>query len=321
MPDKIGVLAGGVSSEREVSLASGRAVHKALTDEGLNAVIIDLGENYYSDIMKADIDFAFISLHGGPGEDGTVQMLLEYRDIPYTGSGVAASRAAMNKAVSHSRFASSGIPAPRHNVLWKGEEVSPGGLKFPLVVKPACEGSSIGLTIVDKADGFLGAVNEAFKYGKFIIIEEYIKGSDITVGIIGEEALPVIKIVPKARFYDYRSKYTKGMSEYLVPAPIDSVIYKKAQDLALKTHRALGLSGFSRIDMILGEDGDIYVLEANSIPGMTETSLLPKAAGAMGIDFNKMCLRLVDLGIESFEKRKGEDGVKKPQKREKETRK
>ncbi|MFA6142591.1 MAG: D-alanine--D-alanine ligase [Candidatus Omnitrophota bacterium] len=296
---RVGVLAGGPSSEREISLRSGKAVHNALIQEGIDAIFLDVCENVY-DIIKAEkIDLAFIALHGRFGEDGTVQKILEDAGVPYTGSGPAASRLALNKIASKDIFLKSGIPVAKHVVIEKGSPktkyIWPMG--FPVVVKPQFEGSSIGLSVVKDKKALPEAIDKAFEYGSKIILEEYIDGRELTVGMLDDEPLPVIEIVPKQRVYDYKAKYNDPDTKYLVPAPIDEDAAKKAKMLGKLSHTVLGCRSFSRTDIIMDKSGKMFVLEVNTIPGMTERSLLPKAAKACGIDFNKLCIKLIENAV------------------------
>lgn len=300
---RVGVLAGGPSSEREISLRSGRAVHNALIQEGIDAFFLDVRDNIYDIIRSERMDVAFIALHGAFGEDGTVQRILGEAGIPYTGSGEDASRRALDKIASKEVFVKCGIPTPRYAVAEK-DGFSAGDilkLGLPIVVKPQFEGSSIGLTVVKEERGLESALSKAFEYGPKILIEEYIAGRELTVSVLGEEALPVIEIVPKERVYDYKAKYTDPDTQYLVPAPIAEAQAAQAKELAKRAHDALGCLTLSRTDMMMDGRGRIFVLEVNTIPGMTERSLLPKAAKAVGLDFNKLCLRLVK---EAYEKAK-----------------
>ncbi len=308
---RVGVLAGGASSEREISLKSGRAVHNALIQEGIDAFFLDVRDNIYDIIRSERMDVAFIALHGAFGEDGTVQRILDSAGIPYTGSGEEASRRALDKIASKEIFIKHGIPTPRYVVAekeqWKRYCNGRAGLnlpyhgEFPVVVKPQLEGSSIGLTVVKEERELESALAKAFEYGPKVLIEEYIAGRELTVSVLGEEVLPVIEIVPKKRIYDYKAKYTDPDTQYLVPAPISEAQGAHARELAKSSHDALGCRALSRTDMMMDKSGRIFVLEVNTIPGMTERSLLPKAAQAAGLDFNKLCLRLVK---EAYEKAK-----------------
>jgi len=295
---RIGVLMGGPSNERDISLKSGRTVYQALKSQGLNVMPLDIkSTNCLKKIKKARIKVAFIALHGKFGEDGTVQEILESLGIPYTGSGVIASYLCLNKIASRRIFKHNKIPSPEYNILhrrtWK-ECIENLKLKFPLVVKPSSEGSSIGVSFVHKSSELAKAIRLAFRYDDTIIIEKYIKGREITVGILKEKPLPIVEIIPKNKFFNFQAKYVKGKSDYIVPAKIPKTHYKRAQELGALAHKALGCQGFSRVDMILEKRGPV-VLEVNSIPGLTSTSLLPMAASVCGLDFGRLCVEIIKL--------------------------
>lgn len=296
---RIGVLAGGPSSEREISLRSGKAVHNALLEEGLDSIFLDVNNDIDEIIRNSCIDVAFIALHGKFGEDGTVQRMLEDAGIPYTGSGVNASALALDKAASKEIFLKNRIPIPDYIVLEKGgarlEDSDRLGL--PVVVKPHLEGSSIGLSIVRDRGLLNGAVERAFEYGDRVILEEYISGRELTVGILDDEPMPVIEIVPKNKVYDYDAKYKDSDTQYLVPAPISRESSDRARALGAAAHRALGCRSFSRVDMMMKPSGDIFVLEVNTIPGMTQRSLLPKAASAAGLRFGDLCVKILENAV------------------------
>ncbi len=302
---KIALLLGGPSSEREVSLKTGRAVAQAMREEGLNVAEVDVGNNLEAlvdDIKRVKPQVVFIALHGRFGEDGVIQGILEYMNIPYTGSGVMASALAMNKVASKRLFAYHGIPVAKYTIFRKGGwtlpgEATLGELRYPLVVKPAAEGSTIGVSIVKGESELEPALQEAYKYGDTVLVEEYIEGRELTVGILGDEPLPVIEIIPKSGFYDYKTKYTKGMAEYHVPARLSKETFAMTQEMALLAHRALGCCDVSRVDFRLSTDEIPYALEVNTIPGMTETSLLPKAAAAAGISFRELVLRILESAL------------------------
>lgn len=306
---RIGVLMGGASTERDVSLKSGKAVYGSLKKHGVDVVAIeitteDLKKNIKL-IKSHNIDCAFLALHGRFGEDGGIQGILDTMGIAYTGSGKLASQLAMDKIASRNIFQIYGLPVPRYKVAEKtsyNKNLSlERKLSFPLVVKPATHGSSIGLSIVEKKKDLASAIELAFSFDKKIIIEEYIKGREMTVGILDEAPLPVIEIVPKRKFFDYEAKYRDGMTEYIVPATIEKEIAEYIQRVAISAHRFLGCFGCSRIDIILRQDNIPFILEVNSIPGFTPTSLLPKAAKVIGLDFTKLCLKLIELAYEKQE--------------------
>lgn len=303
---KIAVLMGGKSNEREISLKSGKAVYQSLKDAGFVAVPIDIIEEdagaIVADIKGLGADIAFIAMHGRFGEDGTLQEILESAAIPYTGCGPRASRLAMDKVASREVFLEHGISVPRSRVF-EDELLSKinlddlADLGFPLVVKPAAAGSSIGVSIVNNQGDLIQALESAFSHDKRIIIEEYLEGRELTVGILEEEPLPVIEIIPKIKFFNYQAKYTLGMTDYIVPAKIAGELSKKVQQVALSAYKSLGCQAFSRVDMILKNNLMPYVLEINTIPGLTKMSLLPKAAGVANISFLELCLRLISLAV------------------------
>lgn len=298
---KIGVLCGGSSQEREVSLRTGDAVYKALVFLGLNVSKFDVDRDIALRLAKEMIDLAFIALHGKLGEDGTIQGLLEIMGIPYTGSRVLASALALDKVYTKKVFHYHNLPMAKYRVLEKRVEAPGdilGELNYPVIVKPAREGSTIGVTIVRESNGLDSAINLAFGYGDKILIEQFIEGREITVGILGDEPLPVIEIVSKTAFYDYRAKYEPGMSKHIVPAELPRKQYELAQSLALSAHRVLGCRGATRVDMVMDKEGKIYLLEVNTIPGMTETSLLPEAAAVAGIDFKQLVVKILSYALD-----------------------
>ncbi|MDD5730194.1 MAG: D-alanine--D-alanine ligase [Candidatus Omnitrophica bacterium] len=310
---RIGVLMGGPSSEREISFKSGKAVVEALSQLGLETAAIDIKSDNIREtrelLKSSSINCAFIALHGYFGEDGQVQRILDELKIPYTSSGAMASKLAMDKIASHEIFQVNGINIPKYKALNKGY-FSPAskaniGLGYPLVIKPATHGSSIGLSIVDKREDLDKALDLAFGFDENILVEEYVHGREVTVAVLDELALPVIEIIPKNRFFDYEAKYQPGKTTYVMPAEIDEKLAAKVRDTALKTHKLLGCSGCSRVDMILDKDNNVIVLEVNTVPGLTQTSLLPKAAKLAGIEFNQLCLKLVELAYEKTAKAMG----------------
>ncbi|MBN1405426.1 MAG: D-alanine--D-alanine ligase [Candidatus Omnitrophica bacterium] len=291
---RVAVLLGGRSSERDVSIKSGTAVFEALKGAGVDAVCIDVSDDPVKQIRDEKADVAFIALHGKFGEDGTLQAMLDRENIPYTGSGPKASRLAMDKLASRQIFEKSGVPVPKYIVMKMGAAPYFSDLSFPVVVKPNKEGSSIGLTIVSDKKDLDKALKQAFLYDDDVLVEQLIEGEDLTVGILDDNALPVIHIKPKSGIYDYKSKYTQGMTEYVVPADINETNAREAQRLGLLAHKLLGCRCFSRVDIMLSKRGAMKVLEVNTIPGLTATSLLPKAAKAAGIDFARMCLIMIE---------------------------
>ncbi|MFA4981222.1 MAG: D-alanine--D-alanine ligase [Candidatus Omnitrophota bacterium] len=298
---KVGVLAGGPSSEREISLRSGNAVYDALIKDGIDAIFLDVKDDIYDIINNNKIDIAFIALHGRFGEDGTVQKILGAAGIPYTGSGAEASGFALDKIVSKEIFNRKGLPVPK-GVVFEKSGYNPEDcyrLGFPMVVKPHLEGSSIGLSIVRERGSLKEAVEKAFAFGGRILVEEYIDGRELTVGILDDEPLPVIEIVTRQGVYDYTAKYSDPDTRYLVPAPLEDAVSSRARELGRSAHKALGCRSFSRVDMMLDKSGNIFLLEVNTIPGMTERSLLPKAAGAAGLSFSRLCVKLIENAMKA----------------------
>ncbi|MFA6321498.1 MAG: D-alanine--D-alanine ligase [Candidatus Omnitrophota bacterium] len=296
---RVGVLAGGPSSEREISLRSGKAVHDALLKRGVDVFFMDVRDNIYDIIKSEKMDVAFLALHGKFGEDGTVQRILDSAGIKYTGSGSEASRLALDKIASKEIFVKNNIPTPGYVIVEKNSFriADLASLKMPVVVKPQLEGSSIGLSVVKDGSGLERAIEEAFKYGPNVLVEKYISGRELTVGILNDMPLPVIEIVPKEKVYDFKAKYSDPDTQYLVPAPVNEGAKALAQTLGLLSHKVLGCRSFSRTDMIMDEFGNMFVLEVNTIPGMTERSLLPKAAAAAGVNFGELCVKLIEDAI------------------------
>ncbi|MDD4895103.1 MAG: D-alanine--D-alanine ligase [Candidatus Omnitrophica bacterium] len=304
---RIGVLMGGPSTEREISLKSGKAVYESLSQAGFEVSAIDIKTDGRDENIKLieslGIDVAFIALHGRFGEDGQIQEILDTLKIPYTGSGVKASRLAMDKIASRKIFEASGLSVPRYKTEEKvsydsARERGFNGFVLPLVIKPASHGSSIGLSIIEKEEYLDKALELAFSFDERIIIEEYIRGREVTVGILDEKFLPVIEIIPKKGFFDYEAKYHAGLTDYMVPAELPDEIAARIQEAALSAHKLLGCCGCSRVDLIIDSSNTPFVLEVNTIPGMTATSLLPKAAKVAGIDFSRLCTKLIELAYE-----------------------
>lgn len=289
---RIGVLMGGPSAERDVSLRSGKAITEALLSKGYNAVPMEIWLPTRDEMKSAAIDVAFIALHGTFGEDGQIQEILEEMKMPYTGSKVKASRLGMDKIASRKLFKKAKLNTPGYHVIENGTRPR---IKFtpPIVVKPAAQGSSVGVSIIDNIKELDAAVREAFRFGEEVLLEEFISGNELTVGMLDDRPLPVIQVVPKRRYYDEVAKYTAGMTEYLCPAPITEDEAALAQDAAVRAHNAIGCRSFSRVDMILS-GGKVVILEVNTIPGMTQLSLLPKAAKASGMDFPELCERMLE---------------------------
>ncbi len=293
---RIGVLMGGASSERKVSLKSGKAVFEALKSLGLEAVGIDIqrdDRNYVRDLLLSyDIGLAFIALHGAFGEDGRIQAILEDMGLPFTGSGPRASALAMDKLAARRIFEKEGLNVPACVVLERGRRAAVGFSDYPAVVKPVSGGSSIGLSIVDNPADLRRAVDEAFEYDRRVMIERYVRGREFTVGILDNLPLEAIEIKPKSRFFDYKAKYEDDNTEYIVPAKVSLKIMQALKSAALRAHNALGCSFFSRADIILNSEFQPFVLEVNTIPGFTSTSLLPKAALCKGITFPELVLKI-----------------------------
>lgn len=296
----IGVLMGGTSAEREVSIKSGTAVLNALKGLQYNVVAIDAAADVCAAIKKEGVEIAFLLLHGGRGEDGSIQGLLEVLGIPYTGSGVLASALAMDKEVSKKVFLAQGIPIPPF-VTVRNSLSNVSGLKttselftsqsskvtfeMPWVVKPVTEGSSIGVNIITNEASLDSALETAFAFGERVLIEKYIQGREVHVGILNEGVLGSVEVRPKSEFYSYEAKYTAGLTDYIMPPEVPSDVLHKAEETALSAHSALGCRGATRVDLILDGECMPYVLEVNTIPGMTETSLLPKIAELSGLSF------------------------------------
>ena len=287
---KVGVLMGGPSSEREVSLRSGAAIAGALRTRGYEVVEIDLKTTSVE--IPAGVEAVFVALHGEFGEDGGVQAILRERKIAYTGSGPEASELAFDKVLSKKVFADHGIPTPKHEILGAGQRRT---MALPVVVKPVREGSSIGVHIVTDESRWLASYSDALLHGGEVLVESFIEGTELTVGLVGDQVLPVLEIRAPQGFYDYQAKYTKGVTEYLVPAPIPEERARTCQQLALRVFDALGCRDMARVDFRMNSKGELYVLELNSIPGFTETSLLPKAAKAAGIEFPELCDRILQM--------------------------
>jgi D-alanine-D-alanine ligase len=296
IPQEIAVLMGGPGSEREVSLATARGVSKALRSLGAEVLDVDVRDQSFH--LPDDVDLAFLTIHGTFGEDGSLQKILEDRGIPYTGDGVEESRTAFDKIRSKEKFRAHGVTTPLWEVIRPGQRPT---IPLPIVVKPPRQGSTVGVIIV-KSERELGlAIAEAGKYDRELLVEEFIAGRELTVGILGDQALPILEIIPKGGFYDFTNKYpflnpqAGGGAEHVCPAKIDQKKTKEIQDLALRAHRSLGLQVYSRVDVLLPKDGAATVLELNTIPGMTEASLLPEAAAAAGISYIDLCRRIIEL--------------------------
>jgi D-alanine-D-alanine ligase len=282
---RIAVLMGGPSAEREVSLASGQRVVDALRPTG--AVVFPVVVDGAEFVLPAKMDVAFIALHGTFGEDGQIQRILEERGVAYTGSGPEASERAFDKILAKDCFLEAGIPTPA-----SGDDA-----KFPVVVKPARQGSSVGVAIVRDRSALAAAIKRAREYDERVLVEEFIRGRELTVGILGPRELPVIEIRVKGALFGYHEKYTAGAAEEIVPAAVDLTVAAKAQRFARLAHERLGCRDFSRVDLMLSDRGDLFVLEVNTIPGLTPNSLLPKAARAAGLSMTDVCVRMVEMAL------------------------
>lgn len=331
---KVLVLAGGRSAERDVSLASGSAVATALNDAGADVYALDPGVNPHvlawtpqlakeqigtmppadlatatasiapADLALSDmksVDLVFIALHGGDGENGRLQALLDMAGIPYTGSGMLASALAMDKHASKRIFLAEGIPTPDWRMMDRPENLdydeAVEALGSPLIVKPNAQGSTVGLTLVENETQWQDALTEGFRWDTRLLVEQFIDGRELTVGILGDHVTPVVEIKPKHLLYDYECKYTDGMCEYICPAPITPAQTRACQEQGLEAFRALGCRGYARADFRMDKSGRMFCLEVNTLPGMTSHSLVPKAAKAAGIDFKELVARICRLSI------------------------
>src|SRR5437899_4393424 len=296
LPKKIAVLMGGPGSERDVSLATGRGVSKALRSLGTEVMEIDVRDENFQ--LPKDVDLAFLTIHGTFGEDGQLQRILERRGIAYTGDGVEGSEIAFDKIRSKEKFREHGVTTPPWEIIHSGQRPT---LPLPIVVKPPRQGSTVGVVIVKNESEIESAISEAAKYGRELLIEKFVSGRELTIGILGDQALPILEIIPKGGFYDFTNKYpflnpqAGGGAEHVCPAKIDEKKTAEIQELALRAFRALGLQVYGRVDVILSDSGEPFVLEVNTIPGMTEASLLPEAAAAAGIGYVDLCARIIEL--------------------------
>jgi D-alanine-D-alanine ligase len=296
LPKKIAVLMGGPGSERDVSLATGRGVCKALRSLGSEVVEVDVQDENFA--LPKDVDLAFNTIHGTFGEDGELQEILEKRGVPYTGDGVEASRTAFDKILSKEKFREQNVITPEWEVIERGQRPT---ISVPLVVKPARQGSTVGVVIVKDASELDSALAEAGKYDRKLLIEKFVSGRELTIGVLGDQALPILEIIPKGGFYDFNNKYpflnpqAGGGAEHVCPAKINPNKTKQIQEQALHAFRALGLVVYGRVDVLLPDSGNPFVLEVNTIPGMTEASLLPEAAAAAGINYVDLCARIIAL--------------------------
>lgn len=302
---RIAVLMGGKSGEREVSLRSGKGVVEVLRRQGLEVVPIDTKDEDVAEQLKG-IDLVFIALHGTYGEDGVIQGFLESLGLPYTGSGVLASALAMNKIMAKRVFVTTGVPTPEfyyepEEDIAKQCEAAEKLLGLPIVLKPTSEGSSLGISIVKESDELKEVASETQKQFKDIFFEKYVKGTEVTVGLLGTgkrlRALPVLELVPQKEFYDYEAKYTKGLTEFIIPARLSAELTATVQNVALKAHKVLGCRGMARVDMQIDKPGNPYVTDVNTIPGLTELSDLPAQAKAAEMSYDELVLEILASAI------------------------
>lgn len=307
----VALLAGGASGERDISIASGQGAREALEEAGFNVMTFDpVIRSDLRSLIDGNFDVAFLCLHGKYGEDGTIQGMLEVLGIPYTGSGVWSSALAIDKIRAKVFYRHYGIPTPDSITMYDKPTMSGAEViekvGSPCVVKPANEGSALGVHIVKTPEEVEEALKESFQHDREVLIETYIKGTELTVSVLGNDdpvALPVIKIVPQAEFYDFQSKYAPGGSQHICPAPLSPEETERVQKTALAAHKALGCRGVSRTDIIMDEQGKCWTLETNTVPGMTSTSLFPDAGRAAGYSFPELCTKLIELALEDAKKR------------------
>ncbi len=294
-PRRITVMLGGFSAEREVSLKTGASVARALRSLGHDVTELDPTDRDWT--LPAGTQVVFLALHGTYGEDGQVQAKLEELGVPYTGCGPETSRVAFDKVLTKERCVQAGVPTARHCVLLSPDAPWPRGWEPPVVLKPVCQGSSVGLQFVDRVADFGRALAECLRHDRQALMEERIIGRETTVGILDGEALPVVEVRPRQGGYDYANKYTAGATEYFCPAPFDADVTRRIQTAALGAYRAIGGRDYGRVDVMVRANGDPVVLEVNTLPGMTDTSLLPKAAAAAGLGYAELCQRMIDLAL------------------------
>lgn len=296
LPKKIAVLMGGPGSERDVSMATGKGVVKALRSLGADVTEVDVKDANFE--LPAGTELAFIALHGTFGEDGQVQKILEERGVPYTGEGIAESELAFDKIRSKEAFHAQGIPTPYWQIITLGQRPT---IPIPFVIKAPRQGSTVGVHIIRNEREVDAAIADASTYDRELLVEKFIPGRELTIGVLGDLALPIIEIIPKGGFYDFTNKYpflnpsAGGGAEHVCPAHISDEQTRAIQELALRAHRSLGLRVYSRVDIMLPEEGEPSVLEINTIPGMTEASLLPEAAAVAGIGYPELCARIIEL--------------------------
>lgn len=295
----IAVLQGGPGSEREISLVSAASVSQALRSlQDVEVIDVDVSDSEFG--LPAGTDLAFNVIHGTFGEDGQLQEILEARGVPYTGAGSISSKLAFDKILTKDKLIAAQVPTPEYE-YWRLHETEAPEMSLPLVVKPPREGSSVGVHIVREASQLAAAREDVAKYTEVALVERFVEGKELTVGILGEEAFPVVHIAPRSGFYDMKNKYpwlnNEGGTDYICPADLPAAVTEAVQAAALATHRELGVEVYSRVDILLDADDQPWVLELNTIPGMTESSLLPKGARAHGIDFTELCLRIADMSL------------------------
>lgn len=293
---RVAVLMGGTSAEREVSLVTGKNIYDALIRKGVDAFTIDVGPNISKYLENTHIDNAFIALHGKGGEDGAIQGLCELLEIPYTGSGVMASAITLNKAVTKYVWKCNDIPTPDFVVVddQTNFEAVVERLGLPLCVKPVSEGSSVGISRVDEIKDLPAAIEYASQFNGGVMIEPWIIGKELTVGILNDDALPVIEIITKRDFYDYKAKYEVDDNEYRCPCSLDEELEQYVRDISLKAFKVVGCKDWGRVDLLLDENNDIWILDLNTIPGMTEHSLIPKSALVLGLSFDDVVLKVLE---------------------------
>jgi D-alanine-D-alanine ligase len=296
-PWQITVMLGGPSAEREVSLRSGAAVAQALRSRGHAVHELDPQLGLGSWTLPAGTEAVFLALHGSYGEDGAVQAELEQMGVPYTGCGPEASRIAFDKVLTKERCVQAGVPTARHAVVRSAAEALPPGLRLPLVLKPVRQGSSVGLQFLSDPADWPRAIAESLCYDSEVLVEERVIGRETTVGILDGKALPVVEVRPRQGAYDYQNKYTSGATEYFCPADFDSATTAAIQEAALRAFQAVGGRDYGRVDVMVSGENRPVVLEVNTLPGMTETSLLPKAAAAAGMGYAELCERMIELAL------------------------
>jgi D-alanine-D-alanine ligase len=292
---KIGVLLGGISAEKEISRLSGTAVAAGLRRAGYHTVEIHMGRNLDQQLRDANVDAVYISLHGRWGEDGTVQGMLEVMGIPYTGSSVLASAVVLDKVLTRNILAAADLPVAPGFEIYAGEPIAlPSDWQPPIVVKPADEGSSLGISIVRRLEDFVAGVNKALECSNKILVEKFVSGVEITVAVLDGEVLGALEVEPQCEFYDYQAKYEEGGSIHHIPPRINKSRADQCCDMAARAYKVLGCAGAARIDFIVPEVGNPVILEANTSPGMTEHSLLPEIAAAQGLSFDALVSRIMD---------------------------